>query len=597
MIRGAAVAVASAAWVLVAAAPASAAYRVGPLRTVSAALGAAGQACPAPGQPRTSDHSVASDPKDPLHLVAAWMQDRGGSDAGGAQGLGVAVSRDGGESWSAARLRGLTGCDGGPGQNSAVNEAQVTIGYDGTAYLTGEVYRGSSRLAFVARSPDGGTHWAPPAVLDPTERFAGRESVSADPVHPSRAYVSWNRVEPNPVGPLLATSVLLAAGTDDSGASWSPARLVREPGAGRYDVGSHVLRGRDGSLVDVFSELAFANLAGPPLPGASHIPIRSVRSVDGAASWSDPIEVGSIEGGAITDPETGSAVNLFPGVSTARAPDGTIYVAWRTGADGGPSRIDLARSSDGGTSWTTLPPAATLPTPSFLPQVAVARNGVVGVSWYDLRDDRPGDEALSTRVWFASSADRGTTWQEAPLTGPFDVRSTFSGDESLIGDTAGLAGTKDGFVATFNAGPPLARRGPTELFSARVQRCSVRVSAPVCDPPLGLGAVRLRPRRIRRGRAGRLSLRLSRPAGVSVLIERRLAGGRRGRRCVAPRRGRPRCTRFQRKRVLSFDGHAGRNSARVTARRLPRGRYRARVFAVDVIGGVSPERRVSFRIR
>ncbi|MDQ4047840.1 MAG: hypothetical protein M3131_00415, partial [Actinomycetota bacterium] len=186
---------------------------------------------------------------------------------------------------------------------------------------------------------------------------------------------------------------------------------------------------------------------------------------------------------------------------------------------------------------------------------------------------------------------------ETPLAGPFDARPTLLGDSSLIGDSAGLAGGKQGFVASLNLGPPLARRGLTDLFSTRVERCSVLPASPSCDPPLRAGRLRLRPNPIRRGSRGRLTFRLSRAAGVSVVIERRTAGTRRGRRCVASKRRGRRCSRFRRKAVLSKDGRGGRNSLRIGTKRLPRGRYRARLRAVDAIGAGAPERRLRFRIR
>lgn len=536
---------------------------------------------------------MAADPRDPRHLVAAWMQDRAGSDVDGAQGLGTAVSRDGAKSWFAARLRGLTGCDGGAAQHSAVNEAQVAIGGEGTVYVTGELHLGSARVPFVARSTDGGARWSAPTILSPTDQLAGQESITADPLRPGHAYVSWQRVEPHPLGPLFATAVLYMSESADAGAHWSPPREVRRPGTGLYDVAPRVMHPRDGSLVVVYVEQSASSFSGR----VARIPIRSVRSTDDGTTWSRPIHVGSIEAGGTVDPDSGAIVNRFPRETTAQAPDGTLYVAWRNGTSTNASRIDVARSRDGGRSWARLPGAARLGTQTFLPQIAVARNGVVGLTYYDFRGDRPGDGELTTRLWFASSPDRGTSWHEEALAGPFDTRRTLRGDGSLIGDTGGLVGGKQGFVATFNLGPPLASNGLSDLFSARIERCSVLLSSGSCDPPLRLSRLRIRPRSIRHGRRARLSLRLSRAAGVAAVVERRRTGSRRGRRCVALRRRGRRCTRFARKRVLSIDGRAGRNSLSVATRRLPRGRYRIRVRAVDAIGSRSPERRLRFRVR
>ena len=580
-------------WLLAGAAPALGAYRAEAPQLVSGSLGAPGLACGVPPERGTSDQSVAVNPRDPNHVVAAWMNDRSGPDSRGAQGLGVAVSRDGGRTWAPARVRGLTGCDGGSGQHLAVNEAQVAIGYDGTVYVTGDLHRETSRVPYVIRSTDGGARFGPPTILSSSDRFAGQETIATDPLRHGHASVTWHRVEPHPLGALFATSVLLMAQTADGGASWSPAHEVRRPGAGRFDVSPRILRPADGSLVIVFAEQSASNVSGQ----SSRIPLRSIRSRDDGATWSAPVDLGPIEAGSTFDPDDGDVVNRFPSPATAQAPDGALYAAWRNGTTTAGSRIDVARSRDGGRSWTRLAPAAALGTQSFLPQIAVSRTGALGVSYYDFRGDRPGDGELTTRAWLASSVDRGQSWQEVPLAAPFDARPTIAGDSSLIGDTAGLAGGKQGFIATLNLGPPLARGALTSLFSTQVERCSVVPASPRCDPRLRVSGVRLRPNSIRRRRRGRLTFRLSRAAGVSVVIERRSAGTRRGGRCAAPRRrGRP-CARFRRKAVLSKDGRAGRNSMRIATKRLPKGRYRARVRAVDAIGARSAERRLGFRIR
>jgi hypothetical protein len=40
---------------------------------------------------------------------------------------------------------------------------------------------------------------------------------------------------------------------------------------------------------------------------------------------------------------------------------------------------------------------------AFEPAIAVDKRGTVGVIWYDLRNDRPGDAALTADVWLAHS--------------------------------------------------------------------------------------------------------------------------------------------------------------------------------------------------
>src|SRR5260221_6359996 len=62
---------------------------------------------------------LAIDPKDPLHLVGVWQQDRWSN--GGANGLGSAASFDGGKTWTKGFAH-FTLCSGGNAVNRAIFE-------------------------------------------------------------------------------------------------------------------------------------------------------------------------------------------------------------------------------------------------------------------------------------------------------------------------------------------------------------------------------------------------------------------------------------------------------------------------------------------
>jgi hypothetical protein len=114
--------------------------------------------------------------------------------------------------------------------------------------------------------------------------------------------------------------------------------------------------------------------------------------------------------------------------------------------------------------------------------------------------------------------------------------------------------------------------------------------------------VNLSGRRIPRGTTFRYTL--SEQAAVAILIERKLPGRRRGRRCERPssrNAGGRRCTRLQRRRpTLTRAGQAGVNTVpftgRLGTRALPLGSYRASFTATDAAGNRSRPDRVNFRI-
>ena len=105
---------------------------------------------------------------------------------------------------------------------------------------------------------------------------------------------------------------------------------------------------------------------------------------------------------------------------------------------------------------------------AFEPAIAVDEHGTVGVIWYDLRNDRPGDAALTADVWFAHSHDRGTSWRQTHVAGPTDLRTAPLPAHNYVGEYQGLAGLPRGFAAAFTLAAPQAKDGPTDIFFAEI---------------------------------------------------------------------------------------------------------------------------------
>jgi hypothetical protein len=105
---------------------------------------------------------------------------------------------------------------------------------------------------------------------------------------------------------------------------------------------------------------------------------------------------------------------------------------------------------------------------AFEPAIAVDKHGTVGVIWYDLRNDRPGDAALTADVWLAHSHNRGTSWRQTHVAGPTDLRTAPLPQHNYVGEYQGLAGLRRGFAAAFTLPAPQAKDGPTDIFFARI---------------------------------------------------------------------------------------------------------------------------------
>src|SRR5712692_5210696 len=127
----------------------------GPLAPPTACAGQS----PSPSRP--AEPSLAADPGDPQQLVASWLENPSGTV--------VAVSHDGGGTWSRSLLPGLLTCAGG--RYAHMSDPWVSIGQDGVTYVAGLGIRpdtpaGTARDIVVTVSRDHGMSWEAPAVVE-----------------------------------------------------------------------------------------------------------------------------------------------------------------------------------------------------------------------------------------------------------------------------------------------------------------------------------------------------------------------------------------------------------------------------------------------
>jgi hypothetical protein len=151
------------------------------------------------------------------------------------------------------------------------------------------------------------------------------------------------------------------------------------------------------------------------------------------------------------------------------------------------SRIMVATSSDDGLTFSTPRVVKSVAAQAFIPSVAVDSHGTVGVLWDDFRNDKPGDKALTTDVWFARASGPGRSFQESHVAGPFDATAASSTSSTsvqgrFIGDYQGFAAYPSGFGAVFAQSRAGVTKGPSDIYFARI------------TPAAGGGAIALRVR-------------------------------------------------------------------------------------------------------
>lgn len=408
--------------------------------------------------------SLAVNPIDASNLLATWQQDRW-SD-GGSHGLVTAASFDGGHNWTRAAPQ-LAHCAGGSPANGAdyerASDPWLAFAGDGTAYLLslafsgGTLVAGSTSAMLVVRSTDGGASWGPPITLisDGGAAFNDKGSIAADAADSHYVYAVWDRLATNNTGPTWF------ARTTDGGASWEAARPIYDPGVGNQTIGNIVLALPGGTLIIVFTE--FDSVAG----GSSAI-LKVIRSADRGLTWSTPTVIAPEQSAGTRDPVTGAWVRDGADLPAAAVgPGGTVYVVWQSSAFAGGARdaIAIAHSNDAGMTWS-MPVRASgdLAATAFIPNVQLRTDGMIGVGYYDLRDNVPASGKFQADYWLATSTD-GTNWTDTHVSGPFLLGGAPVAEGLFLGDYQALAVSGSAFLPLFvTSGADTSNR--TDVFLA-----------------------------------------------------------------------------------------------------------------------------------
>jgi hypothetical protein len=398
--------------------------------------------------------SLAVDPTDANHLVGAWQQDRWSN--GGANGIGVAVTLDGGATWTTNTPR-MGQCGGGSGAGGGYERATdpwVAFAADGTVFLfVLEFNSDSAANAMVAsRSVDGGVSWSDPTVLrsdDDPDVFNDKNTITADPTDAGRLYAVWDRIT-GQTHPTQPTGTGPAWFARTSAGVWETARPIYDPGLDAQTLGNVLAVLPDGTLVDAFDLITATSSMNPVNM------LAVVRSTDHGLTWSDAKVIAAMRGVGVEDPSNHVFIRSgadLPQIAVDRT-SGALYIVWQDApASGSLDQIMIVSSVDGGASWTPPVTVNGVPTsPAFTPSVAVAADGTVGVTYFDMRDARLTDpDTLAVTPWLATSRDRGQTWSDEALSQPFNLRPALLRDFYFLGDYQGLVASGNTFVPFFVA--------------------------------------------------------------------------------------------------------------------------------------------------
>ncbi|HEV8661752.1 MAG TPA: sialidase family protein [Candidatus Methylomirabilis sp.] len=486
-------------------------FPAGPLVQVSGASPFA--ACTVdnvPGQPGAVFlHSevepwIEVDPTNALHLVGGWQQDRWSN--GGARGNVAGVSFDGGLTWETVVIPKVTLCSGGTAANGGdfkrATDPWVTFAANGDVYfftLSLDIEAPSNRPAgfgknamLVSKSEDGGLTWGDPITLirDEDPKFLNdKNSITADPFDADFVYAVWDRLDV-PVGTIIHPELVLGfkgpamfSRTTNGGQSWEPARIIYNPGGNNQTIGNQIVVLPDGTLLNFFNEIL--NFKNSDKGNMFEFNLALIRSTNKGATWSQgqPTRAAKMQSLAlfrafgVVDPDglaptgirTGDvlfdvAVDLNPGSPGF----GNLYAVWQDARFSGFARdeIAFAMSTDGGRTWSA--PVKINQTPSnvpsgnrqaFTPSVHVSADGIVGVTYYDFRNNTPKPKTLPTDYFIVHchqsatiSCAKPANWgNEVQLTdASFDMRKAPFARGFFTGDYEGLTASGDKLGALFS---------------------------------------------------------------------------------------------------------------------------------------------------
>ncbi len=363
------------------------------------------------------------------------------------------VSTDGGSRWTRTRVP----IPAGPARKCYAPDA--AFGPDGTLHFSYVTLRGvgnTPAAVWVASSRDSGrTLGTPRRVTGP---LAFQVRIAADPGTPGRLYATW--LQAREVGSLRFTgpgNPVMAARSDDGGASWGRPVRVSDPRRGRVLAPSAAV-GPDGELYVLFLDVGQDRLdyegahdaaGGPPYPGRFSLVV--ARSRDRGTTW----------GESVVD-ERVMATRRFvvflppsPSLAVDRR-DGRLYVGFED-ARRGKSDVLVWSLAPGSTAWSDPVRVNDTPrddgTTQYLPRLAVAPGGRLDVVYYDRRDDRRRD--VRNEVSLQSSDDGGRTFTSPRVvlsSRPFDSRIGLGSERGLadLGSRLGLASADAGAFAVWS---------------------------------------------------------------------------------------------------------------------------------------------------
>ncbi|MEO8289064.1 MAG: S-layer homology domain-containing protein [Chloroflexota bacterium] len=322
--------------------------------------------------------SIAVNPTNPLNIVAAAKDERGGVNT---KQIWIYTSTDGGSTWINQQfpLRAP--------QSPYSSDPVVKFDDDGLLYVTALPYGGGAAGIQVSRSTDGGITFLP-ATQVTTNGNADKEWMWVDnyPSSPyyHRVYVAWMDFSPG----------FRVTYSTDRGLTWT----VSSAGPSAYQFPMPIVY-PNGDVQTIY--MGFSSYM-------------SIRSTDGGVTWANPTSLVNYVDANCPPDNPGCSIwrlNSVPVIAVNRN-NGNAVTVWADGGDG-TATIRFSRGSANGTVWTAsqvLAAPGVANTYQVEPWVEADENGTFHAIWYD---DRENPNTSIFNIYYSQSTDDGATWSTA----------------------------------------------------------------------------------------------------------------------------------------------------------------------------------------
>jgi hypothetical protein len=432
-----------------------------------------------------NETAIVADPTDAAHVVAGSNDTElppSGAAGSAKEVAGYYTSFDGGATWMNGQVP--SGSFTQTSDPSVVFDPSGRIYYGVVAFDLGLGGRALGGAIQVSTSTDGGRTFMAPVIVEQSTNpmiFEDKPYVAADdnPVSPfaGSVYITWTRFHyADRAATQYLESPIFFSASHDGGRTWSAPQEISGTNSALCTFSSTALPNDGRCREDQFSSPVVASngtiyVAYENDQAVNDGQLRNqylvVKSTDGGATWSTPVRASDV----LRDGNSDYPVNVqgrqtlsnsqfrvnSAGNLAVDPSSGALDVTWSDNRNGTAASTNtdvfVARSTDGGATWSAPITVSSASNDQFYPWAAVAPDGTLEVSYFDRSYD-PANSKYGITLAALPPGSLGFSHQriDSGLSDPNHARwfsASTNGETTFLGDYNGLTIGSDAVAHPF----------------------------------------------------------------------------------------------------------------------------------------------------